>query len=973
MAGRTQRRRKGAALPTALSRLAGAAIGRAPLRSRLPNPPPVFVGRVRELSHLGAALERAPVVVACGPGGIGKTSLVVKALHDQGLRTADAAISIGVSPTDRTGEEAVHGILAALGERVGARGLGPGALQDREALLATCIDLADALDACVVIDDLHHAEAPLLEELLVCALTYARRGRFLATSRTMPLAPALATQTLVLGPMAPPELATLARRAAPDLTEQEATALADEAAGSPFWLFQRLALGRSADPALGSSLVSGLPAGVAAFVLALAHLEVPLPHDALDALGVPAPSPAAIARLVQRGLVEQSVAGVRLHGVARTALASGDGAAVADALARSALPALRIEAVRLCIVAGRLEDAARVLEGSTGEVLRAGLAPRLWQVLAEVRDARFTADKLACAVDLGGGAAAEWALALAPPAAPRERLDWLTVLARAGRLEEAGRAAEELAAQDSTVAAEALLVAVRARASRGDARHALALAESLRGAAAEQGRPELVALADAWAARASVMTGEHARALELVTALGTRDRRGPGDLEREIDTQRAVVFSNLGRQRSSRAALERAGASGIVSAEQLGARERLARRSNDLMETGRLDEARALLDELAPMARRSEELFAFACMNELRLAVARGDLDGAGRHLARLEEAVRASGSGYWALWLASPRHYLGVLGALPFDTELAASPTDFPLSRALAAWHEVASTGRADRLAREPRTDVIDAAIALELARAAAALVGGEPRRSVEAAREAIAMARGEGLVLWEADARVAAMEAALVGGGRELGAAVDDLDALRAGFGSSRYDAEASWFRELARGRSKADAATFDALAASPRTGAAERRSRALLGTETRLDRVDQQIVEHARALLGLESLRRAAPSPRPGLGLDPTQGRVVLPRGRTIDLSGRPMLMRLLTALFDAGGEASKEALVAAVWGIADYHPLRDDKRLQVAVRRLRVLLEPGRGDPPIVETTEHGYRLAAGLPVYRTAAV
>jgi hypothetical protein len=30
---------------------------------------------------------------------------------------------------------------------------------------------------------------------------------------------------------------------------------------------------------------------------------------------------------------------------------------------------------------------------------------------------------------------------------------------------------------------------------------------------------------------------------------------------------------------------------------------------------------------------------------------------------------------------------------------------------------------------------------------------------------------------------------------------------------------------------------------------------------------------------------------------------------------------MLMRLLTALFQAGGEATKEALVAAVWAIAD----------------------------------------------------
>jgi hypothetical protein len=227
----------------------------------------------------------------------------------------------------------------------------------------------------------------------------------------------------------------------------------------------------------------------------------------------------------------------------------------------------------------------------------------------------------------------------------------------------------------------------------------------------------------------------------------------------------------------------------------------------------------------------------------------------------------------------------------------------------------------------------------------------------------------RGEGLALWEADARLAAAEVAFACGGDGLAAASEDLDALTSGFAPSRYGAEVAWLRELSRGR-QADAGVFEALAASPRSGAAERRSRALLGTETRLDRVDERIVARARAALGLESLRRAIGAPGPGLGLDAGQGRVILPRGRTLDLSGRPMLMRLLTALFDAGGEASKEALVAAVWGITDYHPLRDDKRLQVAVRRLRVLLEPGQADPPILETTEHGYRLATGLPVYRT---
>jgi hypothetical protein len=250
-------------------------------------------------------------------------------------------------------------------------------------------------------------------------------------------------------------------------------------------------------------------------------------------------------------------------------------------------------------------------------------------------------------------------------------------------------------------------------------------------------------------------------------------------------------------------------------------------------------------------------------------------------------------------------------------------------------------------------------------LARAAAAVLGDDGWRALEHTREAIAGARSEGYVLWEADARLVAVEATFATGHDGFAAALDAFEELTSSFAPSRYDAEVAWFRELAKGKG-ADAAVLDALASSADAGAAARRSRALLGTAGTLDQIDRRVVERARARLGLESLPRAVASPRPGLGLDTTQGRVVLPGGRSVDLSARPMLMRLLTALFEAGGEATKEALVAAVWGIAEYHPLRDDKRLQVAVRRLRVLLEDD-----VLETTEAGYRFAPGLPVYRTS--
>ena len=52
-----------------------------PLAYRLPNPPPVYVGRRKESTELGALVKRAPVTMVCGIGGLGKTSLVLATLR----------------------------------------------------------------------------------------------------------------------------------------------------------------------------------------------------------------------------------------------------------------------------------------------------------------------------------------------------------------------------------------------------------------------------------------------------------------------------------------------------------------------------------------------------------------------------------------------------------------------------------------------------------------------------------------------------------------------------------------------------------------------------------------------------------------------------------------------------------------------------------------------------------------------------
>jgi DNA-binding response OmpR family regulator len=85
-----------------------------------------------------------------------------------------------------------------------------------------------------------------------------------------------------------------------------------------------------------------------------------------------------------------------------------------------------------------------------------------------------------------------------------------------------------------------------------------------------------------------------------------------------------------------------------------------------------------------------------------------------------------------------------------------------------------------------------------------------------------------------------------------------------------------------------------------------------------------------------------------------------RIVLPDGTTVDLSKKKVLFDLLATLCHHGGKASKEQLLEVAWGVRDYHPLRHDNRLKVAVRKLRRLLEDALGDDPI-EASEDGYRL------------
>ena len=82
--------------------------------------------------------------------------------------------------------------------------------------------------------------------------------------------------------------------------------------------------------------------------------------------------------------------------------------------------------------------------------------------------------------------------------------------------------------------------------------------------------------------------------------------------------------------------------------------------------------------------------------------------------------------------------------------------------------------------------------------------------------------------------------------------------------------------------------------------------------------------------------------------------------------VDLAPTPLLWAVLTQLI-AAEELDKETLVRSAWGVDDYHPLRDDNRLQVTMRKLRGLIELDPSAPRCVKTTSTGYAFASDLRV------
>jgi tetratricopeptide (TPR) repeat protein len=950
-----------------------------PLTHRLPNPPAVWVGRSADIGWLVAAVERAPVTLVTGPGGVGKTALVQKTLHEHFPKKVDRTVFVDV-PAGQPAAQVRQDLLRALAAASGESDLDWPALQaDAMAATSAILDFAEAGELTVVIDDLHQSDVDEIDELLTALASFGRKSRFIATSRLTPRLPVLAGQVLTLSAMSDAELAELAHAWAPHVDANAARRAIARASGSPWFLSQLLVTGSSEHDLEREGLLSGLGDQAADFLRALALVDVPLPVEVI-ALISPHPGDDALLSLERRGLVTRSSGGIRLHDVARGLLARRGRvedtrvAQAAAVLGQEDLLEARLEAVRLFARLGRMDAVAELLDRNAARFLAQGYTPRLFKILKDLADPAIDAWKLRCAAELGNPTALAQVYAPSREDAT-EALAWARTLRASGDAVDAAhqiRSVLDSTARGSDTANEARLLLATCLRHQGRFAEAGAALEDV-----ATNDPSTKLARDAARALCETLGGEAPieRLLALRARASSEDHAASGDSARAL----AEAFAALGMMPEA-AELAARSRPEAARPDLLANRESILTSATIALERGDLLEARRLADSVRAFARGSSILLPTLHHLDIARRLAAGELDG----LAPLIDAYTTEVAGIDArsdVELATLRVRLfTVLAraddrvlALPDEAQATRSGREAGLFESqrrarLLATLPPAELPELSQLSTERRLSVIARLVLATLAIAA----GDVPGATHHATEAALSASRSE-LRILEADALLLLMDAlTMAGRAVDLARACDEVRLLGRAMRSGRYEREVELFEHIAKG-SRIPPASLQRLAGSEHLApVAARRARALLGGAPPLDHVDLRVLEAIAAagltdayeLLGdvkrAETEEGDAPWAR-GWGIDGTSAVVWLGDGRRVDLSGKPQAFRILEVLAERGGSASKETLVRDAWGEAEYHPLRHDGKLHVAVRKLRELIEDDPAAPTRLATSEDGYRL------------
>lgn len=928
-----------------------------PLAVRLPNPPPVFRGRAPEIATLTDLLKRGPAAVVRGPSGIGKTALALHVSHALCRRRLDAARYVRLG-TEDPGAAVLRALAPPIDPEERAR-----LHADPDALWAVVLDLAEAGRAWVVIDgDEVEDPGPLVAAAEVVA-RFARRSRWVVTVRAGRSA-ALEAITVGVGPLAEVELTAMAGEIEPRASAARIGQAVEAAAGSPGWLRWALALRAEElrDPAaraerLAAELIPALSPAARIFLRAAALVEGVLPAEMAPPLAEPVRW-----RLLAQGLVEARPGGFAMHAAVRElvlrateAEAAHDGA-LAAALAGGDDAAGRLAALRIWLWHDEIAAALALLDAAGPALRQSGWAAELWRLLQPRTEPALAVWRMRAAVDLGD------VEVLRGLALPRDegaidaplRLEWARALSLRGELARALVEADaaRAASDDPRLRRRATRLATRCLLNLGrfpEALARLADAPELRG-------PEDEALAiTCRSAMGDPGTEDEARA--LLARLGPRlagpHLAAPATVRAAVSL--ALAFYRQGRARDTATIFDAIMAEGATPMALQAPAIRVIRLALYLA-LGRLAEVEALLASAGPLS-HSRSLWGFPVQySAAALRLAKGDLAGLGAELGRLIALAHAEGRiELWGFAIAMIEE-LHLMRAEPPESVDLTDPRLPPVAAHALRVRLMVHARRGEAFAPPPPSTHRETRIYDALCAADMALAAGDPAAAGHATAARVD-AEQHGLALGEAQALERLADAWLLAGrwsAAAEGSALLRRLALR--MPSARFCGEADW-RDAVLARPP-DLATLERLAAGFDVApTAARRSRALLGAEVALDRVDEQVLAAVRRQLGWPAIDGPTGPWQPGWGVDRPRRRVWLPDGRWVGFETRPTLWALLVAL--VAGPQTKEALVAAVWPGEGYHPLQHDNRLHATVRLLRKAIDDEASTR--IETTEDGYRL------------
>lgn len=914
------------------------------LRFRVPNAPSVFVGREAELAQLRAIIERSRVAVLSGPGGIGKTALASRFVH----RESDAQRAVFVRCVrGETLTSVLESMLTAcLGE------VPKGAVCTAAERFSSLLSVIERDARWCVVDNCDELELDEEAQLSALFARFVQRGTVLLTSRNAPSDEQLQDAHVRVAALTAAEIEGLLRSCAPSLDATKIAALVERSAGSPWHARALLANPLASD----TRFIEPLDAPAERLLVGLLSVQVPVTIERWRAWGA---TDETISTLVRRSLVDVSDGALLLHEEARRL--SGRTLDPRVAIAVLAPPTNAQSAHALLVAHRALGASAEQLEPLltewTDEWLAAGMASTLFSTLSEDVSPAALAVRFRCALWLGG-ATLEWARRAPPPASPK--LSALQARAHLAAGDNA-HALDQAAAVLEQEPAQRDAILVRCSALRLLGR----LDEAERAIDEQPPSDEL----DIQRARCAMARGQFERATSILQRISLR--AATAAQRREQQRLLAVLLASAGRLDELEALFARDGADPydppIADAIDLQLRASLA------VERGRFDAMHRLLARLAPLAAQSIAVRCLVASVRARFSWCCGDSDAFDRERRALRDAAIEA---RLPMFVANAAVFDAIAALRAAEPSALRWPESVGLAtgadarrvdatqRILRARHPELSDERASSRTASTSASGLSADVAVleAMAEAEERAARGEREAMIASIDAGVREAQRRGAVLDEIELRLRRAELWLAS------AASDELDHKTLSdlaFVSDRartlralsWEREATLLRQLADRR--ADPSWLRVCAEEVLIApCAARRARALLGLSARLDRVDRALIDRVRtASLDAPSIEPWTLRSEPPALIDPT--------GRSLSLRRHWVASALLRELA-SNRVVSKERLVRAVWK-KDYHPLRDDNRLHVAIARLRALLSDDPRSPRKLLTQEEGYRLTISVRV------